>query len=50
MDSQLENKWFVFRKSEANIHLLGFPLAGLTVLKVRKMPKKKGFWVPHICV
>lgn len=40
MDSQLENKRFVFQKSEANIHLLGFPLAVLTVLKVRKMPKK----------
>lgn len=43
MDSQLENKQFVFQISEANMHLLGFPLAGLTVLKVSKMLKS----VPH---
>lgn len=43
------DKLFVFQKYESNAHLLGFPLAVLTVRKVRKMPPSPhSFHVPHI--
>lgn len=48
MDSQLEKK-FLFQKYESNAHLLGFPLAVLTVWKVSKIPPSPHrFWVPQI--